>query len=162
MSVQTCRGVPASVFVGMLAFGPFAASAQTISDGNSTFSLPAANTSGPAIRTGNGGGTGGTFIAGGDATDQLFQQWWWFRVAGGTREFGLSNRTGNNASGNTLRLDYSEPEGFRAVLTYVLSLELGGQCSWALRPARTRATILRRYSSGYADLDFGIADTSWC
>jgi hypothetical protein len=121
MSAQLRSGVPAWVLVGALAFGPSAAIAQTITDGDSTFTLPAANTTGATVRTGNTGGTGAILIAGGDTTDQLFQQWWWFRAAGGTREFALSNRTANSATGNTLRLDYSEPEGFRAVLTYVLT-----------------------------------------
>lgn len=121
MSAQVRSGVVALVFVGVLAFGPTVAMAQTIMDGDSTFTLPAANTTGATVRTGNIGGAGANLFAGGDNTDQLFQQWWWFRAAGGTREFGLSNRTGNTAAGDTLRLDYSEPEGFRAVLTYVLT-----------------------------------------
>lgn len=94
---------------------------QTITDGNSSFNMPAANTTGAGVRTGTTGGTAAVFTAGGDTSDQLFQQWWWFRNSTSTREFGLSNRTGNTANGNSLRLEYSEPEGFRAVLTYVLT-----------------------------------------
>lgn len=110
-----------SVLAGALAFGPSLVYGQAITDGDSTFNMPAANTIGATVRTGNIGGTASIFTAGGDITDQLFQQWWWFRAGAGTREFGLSTRTANSAVGNTLQLDYSEPEGFRAELTYVLT-----------------------------------------
>ncbi len=99
-----------------------AAHAQTITDGNSTFSLTAANTAGALVRTGTGGGTGGTFVAGGDTSDHLFQHWWWYRVNGvNTREFALSNRTAVNASGNRVTLDYAEPEGVNFRVIYQLT-----------------------------------------
>ncbi|MBK8913431.1 MAG: hypothetical protein IPM64_02320 [Phycisphaerales bacterium] len=97
------------------------ASAQTITHGDSTFTMPTANTTGATVRTGTIGGTSSVLIAGGDTLDQLFQQWWWYRVNGvNAREFALSNRTSNIAVGNELTLHYSEPEGLNAVVRYRL------------------------------------------
>jgi hypothetical protein len=105
---------------GLLAAG--AAHGQTVTDGNSSFGQVAANTIGAAIRTGANGGTNGVFTAGGDATDQLFQQWWWYRVEGvNAREFALSNRTSNTAVGNQLIYEFVEPEGFNFRVTYRLT-----------------------------------------
>lgn len=98
------------------------ASAQVITDGNSSFNMPVAGTSGAANRTGTGGGAASALTAGGDTTDQLFQQWWWYRVNGvNAREFAFSGRTSNVAAGNTLTLGYTEPEGFDASLVYRLT-----------------------------------------
>lgn len=119
MSARFRFGAIATLLAGAHVFAS-AAAAQTINAGDSTFTLPAGNTTGGTVRTGNLGGTAAVFTAGGDV-DQLFQQWWWFRAANGTREFALSNRTSNSAAGDTLTLEYNEPEGFRAVLTYVLT-----------------------------------------
>ncbi len=97
-------------------------SGQTITDGNSTFLLPDANTTGASVRTGTTGGTGANFIAGGDTTDQLFQQWWWYRVDPvNPREFALSGRTSSVAAGNTHTLEFTEPEGFNARLVYKIT-----------------------------------------
>jgi hypothetical protein len=96
--------------------------AQSIADVDSSFTLPAANTAGSAIRTGTSGGSAAGLIAGGDATDQLFQHWWWYRVSGvNTREFAFSNRTSNNAGGNEMILTYVEPEGFDASIRYQIT-----------------------------------------
>jgi hypothetical protein len=96
--------------------------AQTITHGDSTFTLPTTTTIGPAVRTGSTGGTSAVLIAGGDDTNQLFQHWWWFRVQGtDTREFALSTRTSNSAAGNLLTLNYAEFEGFTARVTYTLT-----------------------------------------
>jgi hypothetical protein len=105
----------AAVAIASAAYG------QTITAGDSTFTQSAANTIGAAIRTGATGGTAAVMTPGG-SVDQLFQQWWWYRVNGvNAREFAFSNRTSNNASGNELILTYAEPEGFEASIRYVLT-----------------------------------------
>jgi hypothetical protein len=137
--------------------------AQTITDGNSTFSLVAANTTGAAVRTGTGGGTGGTFIAGGDTTDQLFQHWWWYRVEGvNSREFALSNRTAVNASGNRVTLDYVEPEGvnFRVIyeLTDGADAPASANVAAGLEITNVSGAPISLAIMGYLDLDLeGIA-----
>jgi len=109
-----------AVVSGLLAAG--VVQAQTITDGNSSFGQPTAGTIGATARTGANGGTNGVFTAGGSAFDQLFQQWWWYRVDGvNAREFGLSNRTSNTATGNQLVLEYAEPEGINFRVTYRLT-----------------------------------------
>lgn len=100
--------------------------AQTVTDGNSTFTLDTsatfANISGATVRTGTGGGSTSVFNTGGiTTTDHLFQTWWWYHVAGGTREFALSGRTGGSVAGNTITVNYTEPEGFTAELKYILT-----------------------------------------
>lgn len=108
--------------IGAAALFSGAAVAQQITDGDSVFSQPAANTIGATVRSGTTGGTAAVLTAGGDTTDHLFQQWWWYRVNGVTpREFALSNRTSNSAVGNVLTLTYAEPEGFNAAIRYTLT-----------------------------------------
>ncbi|MFN7021004.1 MAG: GC-type dockerin domain-anchored protein [Phycisphaerales bacterium] len=98
------------------------ASAQTTTDGNSVFTMPDTQTTGGTVRTGTTGGTASAFTAGGNTTDQLFQQWWWYRVSGvNVREFALSGRTSSVASGNTHTLTFTEPEGFNATLVYKIT-----------------------------------------
>lgn len=117
--VQLCTRRAAAI-LAMLGAAPTLA--QTISNGDSTFAIPPANTSGALVRTGSFGGSGITYVAGGDGTNQVFQQWWWYRVSGvNGREFALSNLTGASAAGNTMTLSYAEPEGFTASLTYTLT-----------------------------------------
>jgi hypothetical protein len=41
--------------------------------------------------------------------DHLFQNWFWYRAEGDTREYALSNQIAGTASGNRARLVYSEP-----------------------------------------------------
>jgi len=96
--------------------------AQIITDGDSLFAIPPINTSGLLVRTGAFGGSGATYIAGGDDTNQLFQTWWWYRVHGvNGRELALSNLTSAQAAGNMMTLGFSEPEGLEAALTLTLT-----------------------------------------
>lgn len=73
-------------------------------------------------RTGTGGGTGNTFGFIGTntaststsvASNYMFQNWWWYRSAGDTREFALSNQTlgAISAFGNSADIRYNEPIG---------------------------------------------------
>lgn len=118
---ERCPGF-ALISCGLLLSFPVTAVAQTITDGDSTFTMPAGSTTGATVRTGTTGGSASVMIAGGSTADHLFQQWWWYRVNGvNPREFAFSNRTSNVASGNLLTLGYTEPEGFNAVLTYRLT-----------------------------------------
>ncbi|QOJ13112.1 MAG: hypothetical protein HRU75_00020 [Planctomycetia bacterium] len=130
---------------------------QVITHGDSSFDMPAANTTGATVRTGSAGGTSNMF-AGGDTTDQLFQQWWWYRVNGvNNREFALSNRTSNIAVGNELTLHYSEPEGLDAVVRYRLidgpNTPASCQVIGTVLLTTTSQTPLNVSFFGYIDLD---------
>src|SRR5262249_55892111 len=57
-------------------------------------------------RFGAGGGTGNLFAGG---FDHLFQNWFWYRGIGDTREYALSNQIFGAAAGNQARLIYLEP-----------------------------------------------------
>jgi hypothetical protein len=147
-----------------LAVGGFAAAAaaQTITDGNSTFNMPATSTTGAAVRNMASGGTASVMTAGGSAADHLFQQWWWYRVNGvNPREFGFSNRSANVAAGNTLTLDYTEPEGFTARVVYRLTdgPDSPASCNVAneLRITNTSASALS--IAVYSYLDYDVAAT---
>ena len=82
--------------------------------------------SGAAVRTGNQGGASVVYSASGSA-DQLFQNWWWYRVNGvNAREFALSNLTGKVVGGNKMTLNYREPEGFDVELRYTITNSAAG------------------------------------
>lgn len=134
------------------------AAAQTVTDGNSTFTMATNQTVGASIRTGTNGGSLGVLIAGGDTTDQLFQHWWWYRVNGvNGREFAFSNRTSNVSAGNVLTLTYVEPEGLQATLRYALTdgVDMPASClvSCELTLQTTSPTPLSVAVFGYVDLD---------
>lgn len=96
-----------------------AASAQTISsfvlnDGAYRYSETTQTLGSGRTGTGNGSanfglasGTGSTVTA-----DYLFQNWWWYRSAGDTREYALSNQSfGAQLGANSAFLRYVEPIG---------------------------------------------------
>jgi MYXO-CTERM domain-containing protein len=93
-----------------------AGSGGTIVDGDTRFTL--------SSYTGGGTGVGPTadFVvdAGQTDTDHMFQAWWWFRLAGDTRETTLSNATSWSWVGNVGRLTYTYPT-FRATVQYVVT-----------------------------------------
>jgi len=95
-----------------------------ITSGTSSYGWTSAtdvNISGATIRTGTGGGASVIYTASGSA-DQLFQNWWWYRVNGvNAREFALSGLTSKTVSGNSMTLNYAEPEGFTARLEYTIT-----------------------------------------
>lgn len=134
------------------------ADAQTITNGNSAFVMSTANTIGAAIRTGTDGGVGAALVAGGDSTDQLYQQWWWFRVEGvDTREYALSTRVSNVAGLNSLTATFNEPEGFTAIVHYVIADGGDSPASCVLSADVTlqtnRTTPMQIAFFGYVDLD---------
>lgn len=110
--------------VASLSFGQ-----AVINSGTSQFgwtSATDANISGATVRTGTGGGTSVVYSANGSA-DQLFQNWWWYRVNGvNAREFALSNMTSKVVSGNSMTLNYAEPEGFSTELRYTITNSAAG------------------------------------
>src|SRR5262245_10039648 len=57
-------------------------------------------------RLGGNGGVGNLF---GGGLDHLFQNWFWYRGAGDTREYALSNQIFGAAAGNQARIIYLEP-----------------------------------------------------
>jgi hypothetical protein len=111
--------VPASLLLVAGAYGQ-----SMITSGTSSFgwsNATDADISGATVRTGATGGGNVTFTDQG-SSDQLFQQWWWYRVNGvDSREFALSNLTGKTVSGNHMVLNYAETEGFSAAVDYTLT-----------------------------------------
>ena len=63
----------------------------------------------------------------GDGPDHFYQNWWWFRGAGDSREFALSNQTFGVAAGNTALLTYLEPvAGVPDAVEFTLNYQLQG------------------------------------
>ena len=111
--------VVAGALLASLSFG------QTIiTSGSSSFgwtSATDANISGSTVRTGTSGGTSVVYSASG-SPDQLYQNWWWYRVNGvNSREYALSGLTSKVVSGNRMTLNYREPEGFDVELRYTIT-----------------------------------------
>lgn len=105
------KKVTALMLGGLLASQAF--SQITLTDG--TASLSFTNTiSGAAVRTGTTGGTCSIATDTG-APDHLFQNWWWYRLPGDTREFAFSNLVSSVVSGNDAYLIYDEGP-FRAYI----------------------------------------------
>lgn len=55
------------------------------------------------------GGTAAEFNMG--SSDNLFQNWWWYRTSLMNREFALGNQVAGNFAGNHARIVYDEPNG---------------------------------------------------
>lgn len=102
-----------------------------------------------ANRTGTGGGSSANFgligantTAGSSAvtSDYLFQNWWWYRSQGDSREFGLTNQTfGTQLGANSAFLRYVEPIGgssTNGTLTFELTYTLN-----QLTPTSAAVTI---------------------
>jgi hypothetical protein len=155
--------VPTMVLGAALCLHVAGAAAQTVTNGDSTFTIDPsatfASTNGATVRTGTVGGSTANLTVGGNATDNLFQQWWWFRVNGlNTREFALSGRTGGTVAGDTITLNYTEIDGFTAELKYILTdgpntpvsaCNVGMSC----RITNTGAAPLSIAVFGYVDFD---------
>ena len=63
----------------------------------------------------------------GDGPDHFYQNWWWFRGQGDSREFALSNQTSGVAVGNTATLTYLEPvAGIPGAVEFTLNYQLQG------------------------------------
>ncbi|MCW5933397.1 MAG: S8 family serine peptidase [Fimbriimonadia bacterium] len=78
----------------------------TLTDGSATYSVQ--NAFGAANREGVIGGLANFITSSGD---QLFQDWWWYRVQGNNREYALSNLVEwSQISANQMRLVYLEPD----------------------------------------------------
>ncbi|GDX97947.1 hypothetical protein LBMAG48_03510 [Phycisphaerae bacterium] len=115
--------------IALIAFAGLAAAqsiagAQTLSSfalNDGLFRYSESAISGTANRTGTGAGSAnfgfiGTNTSAGNsnvASDYLYQNWWWYRSAGDSREFALSNQTfgQTNLAGNSVTLRYDEPIG---------------------------------------------------
>lgn len=157
------------------------AEAQTLSqfalrDGG--FKYAESGITGASIRTGTGGGTAnfgltGTNTAAGNTTvisttDYLFQNWWWYRSAGDTREFALSNQTaGIQLTGNSAFLRYVEPIGGSGTANGTLTFELTYTLN-QISPTQAAVTINWNITNnsqtsqpvsffGYGDSDIGTA-----
>ncbi|MEW5884561.1 MAG: PEP-CTERM sorting domain-containing protein [Armatimonadota bacterium] len=76
---------------------------------------------GATTRTGAGGGSA-DFTNG---TENLFQNWFWYRSTGDTREYGLSNQTGfSQPAANRVQLQYTEPNAAGGSLIFDLTYTL--------------------------------------
>ena len=111
------------VAVGAL-IASFSFGQALINSGTSQFGWTSAtdfNISGASVRTGTSGGASVVYSALG-SNDQLFQNWWWYRVNGvNAREFALSTLSSKVVSGNSMTLNYREPEGFLTELRYTIT-----------------------------------------
>ncbi len=130
------RKIALIAFAG-LAAAQSIASAQNIRLQDGLFRYAETALTGASVRTGTGGGSANFGFIGTNtsstttsvASDVLFQNWWWYRSAGDTREFALSNQTANqtNLAGNSATLRYNEPIGGSSTdrlifeLTYTLN-----------------------------------------
>lgn len=133
------RKIALIAFAG-LAAAQSIASAQTLTtmrlqDG--LFRYTESGITGSGVRTGTGGGSANFGLIGTNTAttstavtaDVLFQNWWWYRSVGDTREFALSNQTSGqlNLAGNSATLRYNEPIGGSSTdrlifeLTYTLN-----------------------------------------
>jgi hypothetical protein len=115
--------------IGLIAFAGLAAAqsiagAQTLSSfrlNDGLFRYAESNLTATGNRTGTGAGDANFGFIGTNtaatstsvASDYLFQNWWWYRSAGDTREFALSNQVSGqtNLAGNSATLRYNEPIG---------------------------------------------------
>jgi hypothetical protein len=88
-----------------------------ITDGEAQFEI--SNLDGGAEDFNPGQGNMRTQLSG-TATDHLFQNWFWIRTTGDSRERALSNQVAGSASGNRARLVYSEPTADGATPNAVL------------------------------------------
>ena len=65
-----------------------------------------------------------------DGPDHFYQNWWWYRGEGDSREFALSNQTAGVAAGNTALLTYLEPvAGVADAVEFTLNYQLQGVSS---------------------------------
>ena len=150
-----------------------AASAQvnsfTLNDGLFRYSVGAVN-GGATARTGTGAGLSTNFgLASGTGAavtaDQLYQHHFWYRSAGDTREFALSNMTASFAlGGNSIFNRYVEPIGGSTTagtltfeLTYTLnqitSTSAAVTINWSIVNNSNSSQTVNFFS--YADSDIG-------
>lgn len=169
------RKIALIAFAG-LAAAQSIASAQTLStlrlqDG--LFRYAETTITGSLNRTGTGAGSAnfgliGTNTATTSTTvvnDVLFQNWWWYRSAGDTREFALSNQVSGqlNLAGNSATLRYDEPIGGSATnrlvfeLTYTLNqispTQAAVTINWSILNNSTSDQPVSFFA--YADSDLG-------
>lgn len=108
-----------------------AASAQTLSSfvlNDGLFRYSETTQTAGAGRTGTGNGSANFGLASGTGStvtnDYLFQNWWWYRSAGDTREFALSNQaSGIQLSPNSAFVRYAEPIGGSATANGTLNFD---------------------------------------
>ncbi|MFN7021488.1 MAG: hypothetical protein ACK4WH_09195 [Phycisphaerales bacterium] len=108
------KALAVMVLAGLASSASAQLSSFVLNDGS--FRYSETTITGSGVRTGTGGGSSNFGFASGSGStvtgDYLFQNWWWYRSAGDTREFALSNQTsGIQISPNTVALVYDEPVG---------------------------------------------------
>lgn len=109
--------VVSSLTVLAAAGAAFAQAGGTITDGNAVFRISTAPT------TGTGTGPTADFrVTGAAGTDHVFQNWWWFRLSGDTRETTFNSSGGGATSsyaGNFGQMTQFYPS-FRADMTWLV------------------------------------------
>jgi len=132
--------------------------AFTLTDGGATYT--ARGTFGAALREGTGGGMA-DFNPG--FGDQLFQDWWWYRIEGNNREFALSNLTEwSQPSASQMRLVYMEPDDvgssrfLRIELNYTLTSPGSGSATLRVVHRTTNQTGLTRTLHLFPYVDFDL------
>lgn len=132
--------------------------AFTLTNGGATYTVR--GTFGAANREGVSGGMA-DFNP--DFGDQLFQDWWWYRVQGNNREFALSNLAEwGQPNANQMRLVYMEPDDvgstrfLRIELVYTLTSHGAGSATIRVVHRTTNQTGLTRTLHLFPYVDFDL------
>ncbi|MBK8915801.1 MAG: PEP-CTERM sorting domain-containing protein [Phycisphaerales bacterium] len=147
----------------LAAMSPLGFASGTINAGDALYFVDSG--SGATDRTGTGAGNS-NFDPGAVWVDQLFQNWWWFRGPGDTREFALSNRVSETYSGNTGNMLYRESAAgysFDAALNIQLFDGANdGEAAfyWTVVITNTGQSQLDLALFNYLDLDLGITGST--
>lgn len=105
-----------SLIAASASFGQ-AGTGFTITHGDAVFR----QADGPTSGTGTGVTSSDFRVTGAAGTDNLFQNWWWFRVDGQTRETAFFNQVGATVvAGNTATQNWNFGQ-FTAALTYTVT-----------------------------------------
>ncbi len=79
------------------------------------------------VSTSSFAGLADLFFLNGGGPDHFYQNWWWYRGQGDSREFALSNQTSGVAGSNTALLTYLEPvAGIPDAVEFTLNYQLQG------------------------------------
>lgn len=160
MRTRSVIGFIAGAALSTTAFGQ-AGTGFTISDGDVFFTQANSPTSGTVAAV-----SGANFrVAGAASTDHLFENWWWYRVQGDTREFAFNNASGTVAAGNTATTDWAlsgtaggAAYSFTANLRYVVTdtgTNLGEVMQTMVITNTSTSSPLVLNLFNYADFDVG-------
>ncbi len=130
----------------------------TISNGDAVFTQ-GNSPSGSTGPTGTGAPGANFRGAGTTGPDNMFQNWWWYRINGtDTREFAFANAVGTTVTGNMAVTTWTYPR-FTAELTYVVqgAGTNAARVHETMRITNTSATPLMLAVFSYADFDLAMS-----